>query len=85
MNEVDGAATVSSTTDISDFCDAFNKLKSKIQGKYSCTSNDQNANNKTSGSGGSSDSGNGDSAAGSVAVNSAMLAIVGMVALTQLL
>lgn len=80
--------TVSSTTDISDFCDFFNdaKSKDKIQGKSSCTSNNKKANE--GGSGGDSNTGgdkDGDNAAGSLGVNMAVLGLAIFAGIAQLL
>lgn len=69
LNDVKGAFTVSSTTDITNSCNNFKGLaptsqggNGEIQGTFTCTSNDANANsdtgNGTSGSGGSSNNNN---------------------------
>jgi hypothetical protein len=85
LNDVQGSATASSTTDISTFCGFFKSLKDdgKIRGKESCTSNNKDANN--GGSGGSSSSGDQDGAAGIVGVNTALLGLAAFAAFAQLL
>ncbi|KAF7563014.1 hypothetical protein G7046_g1105 [Stylonectria norvegica] len=94
LKDVKGSVTVTSTTDIDDFCDPFNKLKKSgaIQGDTKCTSNNKEANSGgddgTSGNSSSSktsSSDDKDDAAGMVSVNAAVLAIVGFAALYQLL
>lgn len=90
IDRVKGAALVTSTTDIGDFCKYFDKLKSnnKIAGKESCTSNNKDA--VTGGKGGnnanSTDS-NDDKkdAAGSVNVNFAVLGLALVAGAAQLL
>lgn len=54
LDDVRGAFDLSSTGDIDTSCNTFNSLSSsdKIQGKYSCTSNNANANNDTDSTGG---------------------------------
>lgn len=56
LDDVRGAFDLSSTGDIDTSCDSFNTLSSsdKIQGEYSCTSNNANANNDTDSTGGTS-------------------------------
>ncbi|GJN70945.1 ECM33-like protein [Purpureocillium lilacinum] len=88
LTDVKGSATVTSTTDISDFCNFFDKLKSdgKIRGKESCKSNNKNANSGDS-TGGDSAGGNKtkEDAAGVIGVNTAMLGLVGFAGIAQLL
>ncbi|KAF7535205.1 hypothetical protein G7Z17_g13241 [Cylindrodendrum hubeiense] len=92
LDDVKGSVTVSSTTDISDFCDFFKELKSDgaIQGDETCTSNNKDANE--GGEGGDSSTGNSTSsgddsedAAGSNSVSMALLSLAGVAALVQLL
>ncbi|KAK9417928.1 hypothetical protein SUNI508_08576 [Seiridium unicorne] len=75
LNDVRGAFDVSSTGDLTDSCEAFDKLSpssgGQIQGEYSCTSNNANANNDTSTTGGTSTSGSNDT-------SSAVLGATGM-------
>jgi hypothetical protein len=61
LNDVKGAFDLSSTSDISSSCTSFQTLKNSgdIQGAYSCTSNNANANNDVSSAGGSSSSSSG--------------------------
>ncbi|OAA33370.1 ECM33-like protein [Moelleriella libera RCEF 2490] len=87
LNDIKGTVTVTSTTDISEFCGFFDGLKTKgaIQGKESCTSNNTKA--LTGGSGGTSGGKNGtsgDSAAMSIGVNAAMLGLAAAVGFAQL-
>jgi hypothetical protein len=92
LNHVTGAATATSTTDISDFCDFFDKAKSDgdIDGEEKCTSNNKKAlsggDGGDSGSGGddSSSSDDDDGAAGMVSVNVAMLGLAAMAGIAQL-
>lgn len=85
LEDVKGSVNVQSTTDISDFCDFFNDLKSDgaIQGGNKCRSNNEQANEGEDG-GTSNSSNDDDSAAGSVNINMALLALVGVVGLSQL-
>jgi hypothetical protein len=93
LNDVKGAVTVSSTTDISDFCDFFDKLEKSdaIQGSMTCTSNNKKANEgddggeSTRGNSSSSDSSNSEDAAGVNGVSMTLLALAGVAALVQLL
>jgi hypothetical protein len=85
LNDIKGAVTVTSTTDISSFCSFFDNLKKTkaIQGKESCTSNNSNAN--SGGKGGTSGSGNStDSAALSLDVNHALLGFAAVAGFAQL-
>ncbi|KJZ76316.1 hypothetical protein HIM_04398 [Hirsutella minnesotensis 3608] len=84
LNDVQGSATASSTTDISTFCEFFDGLKKdgKIRGKESCTSNNKNANE--GGSGGTSGNKQED-AAGVISVNTALLGLAAFAAFAQLL
>ncbi|KAH6655704.1 hypothetical protein BKA67DRAFT_534619 [Truncatella angustata] len=58
LDDVRGAFDASSTGDITDSCEVFDKLGPKsggqIQGEYSCTSKNANANNDTDSTGGTS-------------------------------
>ncbi|KAM5352517.1 hypothetical protein ACJ41O_005239 [Fusarium nematophilum] len=92
LDEVRGTVTVTSTTDISDFCDFFDDLESSgaIEGGMTCTSNNAKANEggddgEETRSGSSSSNDDEEDAAGIVSVNSAFLALVGVVAAAQLL
>jgi hypothetical protein len=86
LNDIKGAVTVTSTTDISGFCGFFDNLKKNkaIQGKESCTSNNSKANE--GGKGGTSGSGNktDDSAAMSLGVNHAVLGFAAVAGFAQL-
>lgn len=91
LNDVKGSVVVSSTTDISDFCDFFDKLQSNdaIQGDMTCTSNNKKAN--SGGDGGESTRGNSSSssddkedAAGSTTASMTLLSLAGLAALAQL-
>ncbi|KHN96649.1 ECM33-like protein [Metarhizium album ARSEF 1941] len=84
LNDIKGAVTVTSTTDISSFCSFFNGLsKSKaIQGKASCTSNNAKANE--GGKGGTSTNGT-DSAAVSLGINHALLGFAAVAGFAQLI
>ncbi|PHH88950.1 hypothetical protein CDD83_6857 [Cordyceps sp. RAO-2017] len=86
LKDVKGSATATSTTDISNFCGRFDKLKSdgNIRGKMSCTSNNKNA-NEGDGSGGQSNSDKEKDAAGIVNVNTALLGLALFAAVAQLL
>ncbi|KAI1840380.1 hypothetical protein JX265_004506 [Neoarthrinium moseri] len=65
LDDVRGAFDLSSTGDIKTSCEAFSsKAGSEIQGEYSCTSNNANANNDTDSTGG--DSTTDESAAGAL-------------------
>ncbi|KAH7148653.1 hypothetical protein EDB81DRAFT_759034 [Dactylonectria macrodidyma] len=92
LNDVKGSVTVSSTTDISDFCDFFDELESSdaIQGSMNCTSNNEEANE--GGDGGESTRGNSsdsssdeEDAAGSNSVSMTLLTLAGVAALVQML
>lgn len=85
LNDIKGAVTVTSTTDISSFCSFFDDLKKNnaIQGKESCTSNNAKANE--GGKGGTSGSGNNtDSAATGLGVNHAVLGFAAVAGFAQL-
>ncbi|KAG6004864.1 hypothetical protein E4U54_000453 [Claviceps lovelessii] len=88
LDDISGSVTVTSTTDISEFCGFFDGLKTKglIRGKESCTSNNAKANEGGSGgtSGGKKTSDD-DSAAMSLGVSSAMLGLAVVAGLAQLL
>ncbi|KAG5927410.1 hypothetical protein E4U42_002282 [Claviceps africana] len=90
LDDISGSVTVTSTTDISEFCGFFDGLKTKglIRGKESCTSNNTKANEGGSGgtsggkkSGGSDD----DSAATSISVSSVLLGLAFIASFAQLL
>ncbi len=97
LNVVKGAFDVSSTGDVSKSCDALKKLApttqggdGRIAGTFTCTSNNDKANDDinsntdgTSSSGGSTDTGK-NSAAG-VTFNVALLGLVGVAALASAL
>jgi len=96
LNDVKGSVNVTSTADISDFCDFFDNAKSdgKIQGQESCTSKNPDAESgsagggQSNGSGGSGDNGdNGDDggAAGITSVNMALLGLTLLAGLAQFL
>ncbi|QUC23245.1 uncharacterized protein UV8b_07486 [Ustilaginoidea virens] len=86
LNDIKGTVTVTSTTDISEFCGFFDNLKTKglIRGKESCTSNNEKANE--GGKGGTSGSGKNstDSGAMSFSVNTAMLGFAAAAGFAQL-
>ncbi|KJR81079.1 clock-controlled protein 15 [Sporothrix schenckii 1099-18] len=97
LNDVKGAFDIVSTGDISASCDSFKKLApssqgggGQIQGKYTCESNNAQANSDTNptstgSSSGSSPTGKGNSAAG-ISVNSmAVLGLAGVAAFAQML
>lgn len=90
LNDVLGTVTVTSTTDISDFCKFFDDASDddKIQGKEKCTSNNKKAleggdgGDESTGSSGSDDDDT--DAAGIVNVNMAMLGLAAFAGLAQL-
>lgn len=100
LNDVKGAFDIVSTGDISASCATFKKLSpasqgggGQIQGKYTCQSNDAEANSDTnpsstsssSGSSATGTSGNGNAAAG-ISVNSlAVLGLAGVAVIAQML
>lgn len=88
LNEVNGAFDISSTADITKVCDNIQELSSdggngKIAGTYTCTSENEKANDDTdsttSGSG-SVDGGNKPNGAAGFALNSALLGLVAIAA-----
>lgn len=88
LRDVKGSVTVSSTTDISDFCDFFDKAKDddRIQGKEECTSKNSNA--LEGGKGGEESDGKDkdeESAAGNISVSSAVLGLALIAGIAQLL
>ncbi|EFY91447.1 ECM33-like protein [Metarhizium acridum CQMa 102] len=85
LNDIKGAVTVTSTTDISDFCGFFDNLakKNAIQGKESCTSNNAKANE--GGKGGTSGGNKTDSAAMNLGVNHAVLGFAAVAGFAQLI
>ncbi|KAF5027378.1 hypothetical protein F66182_510 [Fusarium sp. NRRL 66182] len=91
LDAVHGSVTVTSTTDIKEFCDYFDELKNdnKVDGEADCTSNNKQANEGGNGgetSDGSAQSSNDEEedAAGIVSVNMAVLALAGVAAIAQL-
>ncbi|KAL1903227.1 cell wall protein Ecm33 [Sporothrix stenoceras] len=100
LNDVKGAFDIVSTGDISSSCSTFKKLApssqgggGQIQGKYTCDSNNAEANSDTnptstgssSGSSATGSSGNGNAAAG-ISVNSlAVLGLAGVAVIAQML
>lgn len=100
LNDVKGAFDIVSTGDISASCATFKKLApasqgggGQIQGKYTCDSNNADANSDTnptstgssSGSSATGSSGNGNAAAG-ISVNSmAVLGLAGVAVIAQML
>lgn len=92
LDTVSGSVTVTSTTDISDFCDFFDSAKDdgKIDGDEKCTSNNDDAleggdgGDENSGSSGDSSSDDDEDAAGIVTVNMAMLGLAAFAGLAQL-
>ncbi|KAG6008983.1 hypothetical protein E4U21_003535 [Claviceps maximensis] len=88
LDDISGSVTVTSTTDISEFCGFFDGLKTKglIRGKESCTSNNTKANEGGSGgTSGSKKSGDDDSAAMSLGVSSVILGLAVIAGFAQLL
>lgn len=85
LNDVKGAFDISSTNDITSSCDTFKKLApskqgggGQIQGVFSCTSNNQNANSDTGGNTSTTGSGTGSSGGNSAAgitINTGLLGI----------
>lgn len=91
LDAVHGSVTVTSTTDIKEFCEYFDDLKkdNKVDGEEKCTSNNKQANEGGDGgeeSDASSESNQDDkdNASGNVNVNMAVLVLVGVAALAQL-
>lgn len=94
LKTVSGTVNVQSTTDISNFCDPFNKLKDDggIEGENNCKSNNKEANEGKDGgesksgnsSGDDSKSDDDEDAAGIVSVNMAVLGLTLVVGLAQL-
>jgi len=94
LNDVKGAFDLSSTGDIESSCTDLKKIASskdggsgKIQGTFSCTSNNENANSDTSsttGTGGGSNKPKPDAAAG-LSLNVALLGFAGLAGLAQAL
>ncbi|KAG5951588.1 hypothetical protein E4U53_002723 [Claviceps sorghi] len=89
LDDISGSVTVTSTTDISEFCGFFDGLKTKglIRGKESCTSNNTKANEGGSGgtSGSKKSGGDDDSAAMSLGVSTVMLGLAFIAGFAQLL
>ncbi|KAJ0342099.1 hypothetical protein COL922a_001488 [Colletotrichum nupharicola] len=88
LDDVKGAFDLQSTGNIDTSCDVFNKMEGKqIQGKYTCRSNNTNANSDsgTGGSAGGTKSGGSEGAAGVVSVNTAVLSLAIVGGLAQLL
>ncbi|KAM7185825.1 putative cell wall protein [Rhypophila sp. PSN 637] len=91
LNDVKGAFDISSTTDIKDDCDVFQKLSrtgggGQIQGTFKCESDNEKANEDTGSgtSGGGSSSDKEDSAAG-VVFNTALFALSAFAGVSMLL
>ncbi|KAH6891359.1 hypothetical protein B0T10DRAFT_458748 [Thelonectria olida] len=89
LESVAGTVTVTSTTDISSFCDFFKDLKDdgKIEGEETCTWNNKEA-NEDNGNGGDSSSDSSDDnedAAGMTSVSFAVLGLTAIAAMFQLL
>ncbi|KAK0708783.1 GPI-anchored cell wall organization protein-domain-containing protein [Apiosordaria backusii] len=89
LDNVRGAFDASSSADISDSCEAFDKLAPQneggngaIQGTYECTSNNTQANEdtdgSTSGDGSSGSGGDKDNGAASMALNTAFFAVIAL-------
>lgn len=90
LNDVKGAFDASSTTDISNSCSTLKQLSGsgKIQGAFSCTSNNTMANSDTgtnTSSTGSTGSSGGDNGAAGVGLNTALFALVAVAALASAL
>jgi len=97
LNDVKGAFNVSSTEDIKESCDKFKTLapqnqggNGKIQGKFECIPLNEKAKDETidgngSGSGSGSGSGTKKDAASGLSLNTALLALGGLVGLAQAL
>lgn len=96
LNDVKGAFNVSSSADIQESCDKFKTLapssqggNGKIQGKFLCVPLNEKAKDETGdGTGSGSGSGSGSSkkdAASGVSLNTALLALGGLVGLAQAL
>lgn len=91
LNDVKGAANVTSTTDIKSFCEFFDKAKSDgiLQGEAKCTSNNTKALEGDDGGetndGSSSGSKDDDDAAGIINVNMAVLSLAVVFGVAQLL
>ncbi|KOS21572.1 Meiotic expression up-regulated protein 10 [Escovopsis weberi] len=87
LKDVKGGMTVTSTTDIADFCQFFDDLKSHgaIQGSEKCTSNNAKANEGgEGGTTGHGSSGSGNSTSGSSAVGSSASQMALVLGLTVL-
>ncbi|GAB0133475.1 hypothetical protein EsDP_00001882 [Epichloe bromicola] len=87
LDDISGSVTVTSTTDISEFCGFFDGLKTKglIRGKESCTSNNTKANEGgNGGTSGGKKSNDSDSAAMNFGVNSAMFGFAAVAGFAQL-
>jgi len=91
LNDVKGAFDISSTTDIKDDCDTFQKLSMKggggqIQGTFNCESNNTNANSDTSpGSSGGGSGGAKDDAATGLVFNTALFALSAFAGISMLM
>ena len=98
LNVVKGAFDVSSTGDVSKSCDALKKLApttqggdGSIAGTFTCTSNNDKANDDTdsttggTGSSGGSSTDTGKNSAAGVTFNVALLGLVGVAALASAL
>jgi hypothetical protein len=93
LKDVRGASNVTSTTDIADFCEFFDKAADDdiLQGEAKCTSNNKDAlegsdgGEENSGSGSGSSSDDDDDAAGIINVNMAVLSLAVVFGVAQLL
>lgn len=92
LEDVKGTFELSSTNDISDACTELKKLapgsqggNGVIQGKFTCTSNNEKANTGSTAGDSSTSSGNSSSAAVNVHVNSAVIGLSFVGLLAQLL
>jgi hypothetical protein len=94
LDDVKGSANVSSTTDIAEFCDFFDKAEKdgRIQGKSNCDSQNEDAlsggNNGGSNNGGSgsgSDNSDDEGSAGVLGVNFVVLGLAMVAGVAQLL
>lgn len=92
LEDVKGTFELSSTNDISDDCTELKKLapgsqggNGVIQGKFTCTSNNEKANTGSTAGDSSSSSSNSSSAAVNVHVNSAVVGLSFVGLLAQLL
>ncbi|KAG6040179.1 hypothetical protein E4U41_001363 [Claviceps citrina] len=87
LDDISGSVTVTSTTDISEFCGFFDGLKTKglIRGKESCTSNNTKANEGGAGGTSGGKKTDDDSAAMNLGVSSIMLGLAVVAGLAHLM